>query len=267
MIPDYTLVCGVDARHLEQLSWTWPTWIRHKPSLLKHPMIVFYDWREVTFIQVQTVLKEHPNLEVIAWPPEGIVHDGDNTNKWDNPRRHRMLSGFVYVPAACVQTPYWLKIDTDAIATRLDDWIDPEWFKGDPAIIAHRWTYTKPADQMLQMDQWIEDHPVELSYWAEKPPLNLVPLPGWSRLKHQRVASWCAFFHTEFTQNCAKAAEVAYKPFQLPVPSQDGFLWYMATRGQIPIRRVSIKRRGWVIRATRKGILQLVEESMNREVE
>jgi len=235
---DYTLVVGVDQRHLRQLSWTWPTWEKHKPSLLKHPMIVFRDRDEVEESEVRGVVN-HPDLTVVDWPPYGVAYEGTGEDKWHSAQRHKMLSGFIYVPTAYVDTNYWLKLDTDVVATGNDDWIDESWFEGWPVIVAHPWSFTKPPDQMLKLDEWARGLPFP------EPPLNLTPLPGWSRVKHQRVISWCGFFLMGHTVNCAQLAAMTCGDCKLPVPSQDGFLWYVAKRAGKGIVRPNMKLLGW----------------------
>jgi len=259
MIPDYTLVCGVDAKHLEQLRWTYPTWIKHKPSLLKHRMVIFYDKDQVKSEDIQNNIR-HPNLSVAAWPMHETQYGGDPKSKWYHPQRYKMLAGFVHTPAMYVTTPYWLKIDTDVVATGPDDWIDPKWFDDDPAIVSHRWGYTKPADQMLILDKWIEDN--EVAGWVNTPPLNLSPVPESNKVCHKRIISWCSFFNTEFTYQCAEEANDYCGKFKLPVPSQDGYLWYMAKRGQFKIVRTIMRSRGWSQKSSMKNIQQAVRESL-----
>ena len=100
-----TLVVGVDGYHLDQLSWTWLTWKKNKPSLLKMPMLVFRDLDQVSEQDVLRVV-DHPDLLVVEWPPPGVVHAG-GSDKWTDPQRYKMLSGFVHVPASRVKTDYW----------------------------------------------------------------------------------------------------------------------------------------------------------------
>ena len=261
---DYTTVVGVDVKHLRQLAWVWPTWKRHKPSLLDHPMIIFRDREWGSEVEVRRVV-DHPDLKVYPWPMEGVYYEGGGENKWSGSQRYRMLAGFVYVPAMFVKTPYWLKLDTDTIAEGQDDWIDPEWFKDKPAIVSAPWSFTKPPDQMMKLDQWVRQHeltgllPIDLTF-AE--PLNLIPKPGASRIGHKRIISWCAFFHTGFTQGCAGAAHATCGPYQLPVPSQDGYLWYVAKRLGLGIVRTGMKSRGWKHRSTDRNVRLESEEAM-----
>ena len=263
MIPDYTLVCGVDAKHLKQLAMVYPTWIKHKPSLLEHPMIVFHD-DSVTWAQISKIL--HPStkdLRVVSWPFENVEYEGDPTNKFLDPHRYKMLAGFVHVPADHVKTKYWLKIDVDTIASGNDYWIEESWFDNEPAIISHPWGFTKPPNQMVLLDEWTGAHLDKLPNWVwQRPPLNLIPKPGASRVSHKRIISWCAFFNTEFTKVCSEVANEICGEGKLPVPSQDGYLWYMAERGGFGIVRANMKSRGWIHRGTMRGIQSAVEESM-----
>jgi len=260
--PDYTTVIGVDAWHLKQLAWTWPTWRRHKPSLLKQPMIVFYDWRQIVPCQVRGVV-DHPDFKMVPWPPEGVAYSGDGTEKWTNPQRHKMFAGFVHTAARHVKTPYWLKIDTDVVATGQDDWIDPEWFKDGPAIVSHPWSFTRPPEQMLELDKWVQDNPVELRILGETaPPLGLTPEPGSDRVYHKRIISFVGFFSTFFTRVCAGLAESTCGPSQIPVPSQDGYTYYVAKRGGLSVVRTSMKERGWQQWHTFGNIRRYAEEAL-----
>lgn len=266
MIPDYILVIGVDWKHLEQLAMTWPTWCRHKPSLLQHPMLIFYDRTQLNDVNIRAVLKDqHPNVMMIAWPPLGVTYPEGN-DKWTNQQRHKMLAGFVHVPAEFVDTEYWLKLDTDVVATGMDDWIDPEWFKDSPGIVSHPWGFTRPPDQMLKMDEWMEKNPWKMK--ISTPPLNLRPRPGSDRVIHKRIISWCAFFHADFTALCSVLATQACGIGHIPIPSQDGYLWYCAQRwycaqhGGEGIVRTRMKRRGWSQWSTFANVRKYAEEAM-----
>ncbi len=258
-IPDYTTVVGVDAKHLRQLALVWPTWRRHKPSLLERPMIAFFDDQEVRDWQVRAVV-DHPALRLYPWPGRATKYEGVPGDKWNDPQRHKMLAGFVYVPAAFVDTPYWLKLDVDTVATGQDNWIDPARFEGRPAIVSHPWGFTKPADQMARLDEWVAENEGELPELASHSPLELHPKPGWSRLRHRRIISWCAFFDTMFTRKCSAFASICGTD-QLPVPSQDGFLWYCAKRMGEGIVRTNMKL-GWQHWSTMSNIKKHSEEAM-----
>lgn len=273
---DYTTVVGVDAKHLDQLRMTWPTWVKHKPSILEHPMVVFYDMDSVIPGDVYSLV-DHPKLLVIAWPgplesdevlrekKDWWVHvnygDGKR-GKWENPQRYKMLSGFVHVPASVVKTKYWLKIDTDVVAVGQDNWIEKKWFEHSPAIVSHRWGFTKPPDQILKLDEWVRKD-VRLSEpLAKNPPLELTPIPGRSKLDHKRIISFCAFFEIEFTKSMSQLAQSVCGMGKLPVPSQDGYLWYCAKRLDRGIIRVNVKDRGWQHWSTMGNVRKFSKEAM-----
>lgn len=260
-IPDYTTVVGVDGKHLPRLRTAWASWRLHKQSLLNHPMLVFRDRDQVTEKDIREAV-DHPNLTVCHWPPDKITYTGSRltgretdrekyASLWTDCQRHKMLAGYVHVPALFVQTPYWLKLDTSAFAVGMDDWIDPEWFRDKPAIISHRWGYTKPPDQMVVLDKWVEDNADKLWVLWKQSPLNLQPPLGADKLTHKRIISWCAFFGTQFTRQVSYLAASTCGVAQIPVPSQDGCFFYVAKRMGLGIKRVDMKAKGWEHRQVR----------------
>jgi len=262
---DYSLVVGVDAYHLRQLALVWPTWKKHKPSLLAQPMIVFFDRQQTKEASIRAVV-DHPDLRIVPWPLRGLEWDrekGEEKNKFRDPHRAMMLSGFVYVPALFLDTPYWLKLDTDVVVTGTDDWIDPTWFSDDPAIVAHRWTFTRPADQMLKMDRWVEENQKRLPLdITSMEPLNLVPQPGWDRVGHKRIISWCGFFDSDWTRRMSLLTRQPDGTFRLPIPSQDGFFWYMATRMKRKVVRANMKKLGFQHWSTWGNVEKHAREAM-----
>lgn len=261
MIPDFTVVLGVDKSHLKQLEMVLPTWIRHKPSLIKRPFLVFYD-SAITIAQIKPHLFDL-NVTYQVWPPtDDIIYYGHENTKWFHPQRIKMLSGFVHAPAMRVRTPYWLKIDLDVVATGNDDWIDPYWFTKFPAIISHPWSYTKPPMQMVMLDNWVRKHQDRLPELKRTSPLNLFPEPGASSLPHKRIISWLSFWRTDFTRVASEMACMIEGEGKLPVPSQDGYLWYLAKRLNQEIVRPNMKKLGWSHQSTLKNIREAVNVSM-----
>ena len=259
MIPDYTLVVGVDEKHLEQLSYTWKTWRTFKYTLLQQPMIVFYD-ESVTGKQIEDVI-DHPNLQIVRWPPKDTVYEGTVGNKWTDPQRYKMLAGYVHVPAIYVKTPYWLKIDTDSIATGQPVWIRSAWFEYSPAIISQPWGYTKPPMQMVELDKWANKHYNAFpDRFNKEGSLNMFPKEGENKLKHPRIISWCSFYATNFTQWISKIANMTCGIYKLPVHSQDGYAWYMARRMRYYVECPNMKKLGWEHHNRLSGIKQRVEE-------
>lgn len=242
---EFTTVVAVDQKHLKQLKTVWPTWERHKPGLLDNPMVVIYD--QASGISPDDIRQatNHPALTICSWPPPNVVFEGDPETKWYHPQRYKMLAAFVHVPAAVVTTAYWLKLDTDVVATGCPDWIDEEWLWDTPAICAHRWGFTKPANQMLLLDDWVARHREPLRILASEKPLCMSPKLDSDRLSHPRIISWCGFFNTTITRLASDFARRTCGDGQLPVPSQDGYLWYVATRLGYQVKRVDMKARGW----------------------
>lgn len=253
---DYTLLCGVDAKHLKQLATTWPTWAKHKPSLLDHPMIVFYDRNQVNLADLHSAI-DHPNLKTVPWPPKGVrEYPRVDDTKFGDPQRYKMLSGFVHV-SKCVETQYVLKLDTDTVATGYDDWVNPEWFADNPAIVAQKWHFTKPPYQMMLLDMWAS----KLPEFVGTGPLNL-NAPGSDKLKHPRIISWCGFFRTDFAKFTSVVAEANCGKARLPVPSQDGYVWYMAERFQQQIIRLDFRAMGFEHWSTMDNIRQAAARAM-----
>lgn len=262
-IPEFTLVCGLDSKHLTQFEIVFPTWKKHKPSLINnHPMLIFYDADDNKISD--TIIREkidHPNLKCQKWPTSNIVYDGDSNSKWTNPQRYKMLAGFVHI-SHFVQTPFMFKLDTDAVANGVDDWIDPDWFNDSPVVVAQPWSFTKPKDQMMALDRWVKECQNHLPEFDGTEPLNLIPKPGSERVGHKRIASWCSFWDISFVRMCADMATRTCGKCKLPVPSQDGFLWYCAERLNHKILRTRMKGRGWVLRSTMYNIRAEAEKAM-----
>ena len=252
---DFTTVFGVDRRHLEQLSVTWPTIVRHKRDIAESPIVVFYDKTDVKRKYVVDMIRSD-KLVTVPWPPPGVTYEGDPDDKWTHPQRYKMLAGFVHVPALYVKTQYWLKIDTDVVAHPCCNWIRDDWFNNEqtrygkikPAIVCHRWTFTKPADQFLKLDKWVSDHRLLDAIFCDTRPISEVigvPEEGAERIGHKRIISWCGFFSTDLSYLCHQLATMTHGDGKLPVPSQDGYMWYVAARLGLAIRRVNMKNRGW----------------------
>jgi len=58
------------------------------------------------------------------------------------------------------------------------------------------------------------------------------------------------------------ASQLSNGIFQLPVSSQDGYLWYMATRGGRQVIRANMKSRGWQHWSTWGNVKKHAEEAM-----
>ena len=213
---DITLVLGLDAAHLEELRWTWPTWMRFKPELREMPALVFYDPAQIVPERV-TFIREHPNVRWVPWEMSAAGN-----------QREKMITGFVLVPAREVQTPWYLKLDTDAVATGPGPWLKDEWFLPDrrgrlATMISSKWTYSKPHDVILRLDEWAKG----VRRLRRYPALNLIGSPESNRVRHRRIISWIFFCQTAWTR---EVAGWLGRDGRLPHPSQDTFLFYCAKR-------------------------------------
>ncbi|MCX6854904.1 MAG: class I SAM-dependent methyltransferase [Verrucomicrobia bacterium] len=230
-LADITLVLGVDAKHLKELRLVWPNWMQYKPELRVMPCVVFYDEEQVQPHEM-TFLRDHPALRLVPWSLPNA-----------RTQREKMLTGFIQVPAREVQTPWYLKIDTDVVATEKHDWIKDEWFepneKGElPVFISSPWGYSSPRYVMDVLDDWADGVPM----LASKPRLNLPYSSKSSKIKHERIISWLFFARTDWTR---EMAAVSAKDGRLPVPSQDTFLFYCAERLGNLYRRIQMTDFGW----------------------
>lgn len=181
---------------------------------------------------------DHPAWKPFVWdwptPEDGIAREVS--------QRERMLSAFIRI-APAITTSWYLKVDTDVVASAAGPVIDPEWLARDskgaiPAIVASPWGYTKPGDWVDDLQDWADKHP-ELDAF---PRLDLPSGRGQRRFGHPRICSWICLINTAFGNICN---QLAPPPGPLPCPSQDTYHWYIAARRGERIERVRFKRRGW----------------------
>lgn len=280
VVRSYTVVVGVDARYREQIRESSKTWRKNCPQLWAQPWRVFYDWRQVSADQVAAAICDVGNiaeLRLIPWP--GTAVDESSLYCADKFQRHKMLAGFVHV-GATVETDYWLKLDCDAVKADESEFPRAEWFdlstEGSsgsqwtevpgmlPAWIASSWGYTKPAGQMFELEQWCNrEAPAAFPEASGDrfPPLGFPkPEDGTRRLRHPRHCSWVAFYQADFSRFAAFLAARGCAPFSIPVPSQDGYHNYIASRFQFASRRVSMKRHGWANYSSLAKLRQAVAE-------
>ncbi|MDP1591750.1 MAG: class I SAM-dependent methyltransferase [Prosthecobacter sp.] len=230
-LEDITLILGVDGAHLEELRLVWPGWMKYKPELRAMPCVVFYDAGQVSPADM-TFMSDHPQVRHVPWD---LPHARN--------QREKMLTGFVHVPAREVRTPWYLKLDTDVIATGPGEWIKPEWFEPDekgelPVFIAPAWGYSRPRYVMDVLDDWADG----VRAFIGTPRLNLPYSSQATLVKHSRVISWLFFGRTDWT--CEMAA-LCGSDGRMPVSSQDTFMSYCATRLGCGHVRIRMTNHGW----------------------
>lgn len=174
-------------------------------------------------------------------------------------QREKMLTSFVLTAPFVVDTPYWLKVDADAIASQHEQWVDPDWFKSNPAWVASGWGYTKAKGGGGSIVDWCQR--LEIfgdSHWPDKPRLGMLDHIEGNKCKMSRMASWVSWYNTEWTKEVANLVEGE----RLPVPSQDTFHWYCAARGGYHTHCAKMKRRGWANSPSIAKVRELCEESL-----
>jgi hypothetical protein len=250
-LPSITTVVALDEKHLDQWRLTWRTWKKFRPILIKWPLLVIADAFAGTRRWWHRRLKflGHPHRNIILWDWPNL----DDTSYQEMSQRERMLTAVVKV-APIVETDYWCKLDTDAIALDHSPWPLPQWFARNPAIVAPPWAYTKPARYLYELEDWAAN----IDGLKQLPPLDLPPDKRQEgTIRYKRICSWCAFFDTLWTRSVAD-----YVPSRLPVPSQDTYHWYVAQRQDELIAKVNMKKHGWTNMHTRKSRENLVAEVM-----
>ncbi len=255
-IPDFTTCVAVDGHCAKQLEGVWPTWKLHRPEIFQRPFLAICDWAvgDERFWQRRLRFLNHPDWRIAGWS----WPDTDDSEFAGMTQRERMLTAWVKVPPAAVETPYFLKLDCDVVATKTCDWILPKWFSEKPAIIASPWGYTKPAHWLHDLDKWAMTIPALVPLRAlDLPP----PEPDQGTIRYKRIASWCCFIDTTFAQTVAD-----YVPGRLPVPSQDTYHWYVAWRQNETIVKTRMHKLGWSTISSDRRRKRLIAEVL-RSVE
>ncbi len=264
-LTDITVLVAVDADYLDKFMAVYRTWLRFKPEINQMPMVIMVDdalvgprdpnataedvighaletpiGRSLLSIQMARAIRgsleagnasRFPPIDVVPWAmPEAET------------QREKMLTSLVWGAAEHVKTPWYLKIDADAVATRSCEWIKDSWFLPDrtgrePVFITNSWGYTKPATFLDSLDEWAETVPELAS--GRKLPRTLSD--DKTRAYHKRIISWLFFGNTAWT----KEVVALLKTKKLPVPSQDTFLHYCAYRMEKHCVTDRMKKLGW----------------------
>jgi hypothetical protein len=151
-----------------------------------------------------------------------------------------MLTSF-FPAVDCVDTKWYLKIDTDCVAVNADKgWLSPEFFTNDPVFVSNPWGYTKPNNVFDLMDDWGDKQEL-LKDFAR---LNLPYDKNSDLVRHERIISFVYFGLTEWTKKMMNMCKLG-ENFKLPFPSQDTFMWYCAARRKELYRRIKFKKFGF----------------------
>ena len=245
---DFTTIIAIDEHHTNELQLAWRSWEHFKPEIVKSPIIIIYDDMQVDPEEGWLgEISEKFDITFIPWhPPEGLYKD----------QREKMLTSF-FKAVEYVQTPWYLKIDTDCIATNHDKgWLNPDFFVDDPVFVSNPWGYTKPNNTFDIMDDWAD----ELDAFRGSSRLNL-PYDSLSDLvRHNRIISWVYFGNVGWTNTMSYICQDSEGNYKLPFPSQDTYMWYCAERMNRHYKRIKFKKFGFEHWHNMKRIRNRVQE-------
>jgi len=250
---EFTTVVALDDVHLEEFRVAWPTWARFRPEIRENPLLVIVD----EFSQMTTgegVLSQESLRGVEGWldcvneivgdHPSVTVIRSQSPPNW--PQRERMLASFVLTAPKYIETPYFLKLDTDCLAVAAcDDWVLTEQMKESGAVLfASPWGYTKPGEFIDRLDTWWEQGK-RAGNVSNRPVRRVVNGKAFSRRIISYVYWGQTAWHRRLLRKYFSSRYITGGPLRLPVPSQDTFCWYVAARSGMVWSTGNQKRLGW----------------------
>lgn len=229
----FTVCTAVDEAHLRQLEVSACTWSRNRPEMADLPFVIVFDRDQVTESRVadvfRSVWRRPPELTLVPWPLQGIEYGN---------QRAKMLSAYVHAVPAAVKTRWWVKIDTDAIAMHHDPrWVPIEDMRSNAVVLAPKWHYCKPPNQVRALDEWGDGVPG----LQDRPRLNIPVAADDNKCRYARFCSWVQFTRQDWSCEVASYCPHGW----LPVPSQDGFHSYCVLRRGDPWRKYPARDYGW----------------------
>jgi hypothetical protein len=232
-----TVVVAVDNQHLNELLVSLPTWIKFK-GFDKYPFLVIYDSSQLHPSDDRFEIFKGLNVEYVGFRNHLDAY---------TTQREKMLTALTVMPGLWVKTKYYLKIDTDCVATDDQKWFDESWLNKGYVFITNAWASTKPANAIELLDQWgAMRFPV-----SEFKPLNLPYDPADGKIKHKRIISWLFLCNTEWSAKVAeyfnhdgiyKLPSISDKEYKV---SQDTVLWYIATIQKDRYKVFNFKSKGF----------------------
>ena len=264
MVPDYTVVVGIDAKTLPYFLCNVRTWRHFHPGLFTRPWAILYDGDRVTGVDDLSAVRdalEGSNVSFFEW--RGSLA-GYQT------QREKMLSGHVYV-ARRVRTEWFVKIDCDAIATEPVNWPRPEWFERDtkgrePVLVGPSWGYTRAKSGGGDLIAWCERMEQFGDTYFRTERANWVDLIGdWDhpkgpKMKQTRWVSWLGWQRADWVREMADLFERDCGPGKLPIPSHDSSLWLAAQRAGEYVVFGRQQKQGWTNRVQLSSCRNLVDE-------
>jgi hypothetical protein len=237
---DLTIMLAIDDQHLTELIYSFRTWKHFYPQFFtEHSYCIVYDEEQIKTSDKRFDMFKGLKYEMFPWK---------NFNNLYVNQREKMLTSLVAAPAEYIKTKWYLKIDTDTIATRSDKWIEEEWFEDGKSVneqnmfISNPWGYTKPPNAIDIMDDWADNISDVKNHY---PRLDIHPKDGADAVSHDRIISWIMLARTEWTKWIASYAKTKDGFYKLPIPSQDTYVIYFAQRMKFNYNRVRFKKFGW----------------------
>lgn len=231
---DITIVLAIDNQHLDELLISMPTWIKYK-GFDKYPFLVIYDAAQVHPADDRFEIFKNMNVEYVAWKDPLSAY---------STQREKMLTALTVMPGLHVKTPWYLKIDTDCLATDDQKWFDESWLQKNYVFISNPWGTTKPANAIELLDTWAGKK-------LGTAPLNLPYDPAANKIKHKRIISWLFLCKTEWSREVAeyfndggiyKLPSISSTEYRV---SQDTVLWYLAEAQKKRYKVFQFKDKGW----------------------
>ena len=238
-----TCVMGLDDRYFAEFQAAWVTYRIHRPQLLENRWLFVCDGNahgaEFWEAEIRSVVGRSVQFDVLVWTMQNVS------------QREKMLNGLSFGPTMCVETDWFVKIDCDSYCIGSDRplW-DESWFRSDVPFVASPWGYTKPARMIDDLESWSKN----VSLLRELPAVRYRP---WNRrglvyARHNRVISFVYYGNTEWhrwaNSLCCQNGSV------LPVPSQDTYYSWLASKVGNGWLAASMKKRGWA--HSHRGVLQ-----------
>lgn len=237
---DFTTVVGIDEEHYEEWLIARESFERLAPRVLNRLLFLVDEefWSSEVLKELSQSAKQYLMVPV---PPS------------DAPQRARMLTALTTMPHEHIDTPWFLKLDTDAVAVG-DIRIPQAVVSGDMVLAAPKWGYTKPATMMTTLAEWTLLIP---EFYGQERRLPEYRVDG-LKAKYPRIISYFCWVNTAWS----KEINERYLPDgKLPVPSQDTFLWHMTRIREEPALRLSGPDRDWCVHKTGLDRIRAAVES------
>ncbi|MCI0534287.1 MAG: hypothetical protein L0Z50_03560 [Verrucomicrobiales bacterium] len=229
-LPEVTLVTAVDWANLDTFRWTWKSWMLMRAWLRTMPALVIHEPDDKLAEQLQSIVGGQSAVHLIPEAPNNALTGRD---RWSH--------AYLRVPAEHARTPWYLRLEPEAVAREPARWLLPEWFSSDSrgqilAFVSHVWGYTRPASALARLDAWGD----RIAGLKNHSPLNLPVQGGESRLNHDAISSWFFLGNTGWTREV-----LSYAKEDLPCTSHETFLLYCAIRRGDSYIRWPMKNLGW----------------------